>query len=208
MLSKKLLKPLSSTTGNRKMTNFYICRHGESENNKLRRLSGWIDTPLTELGRTQAQTVAEKLQGVQIEQIIASDLGRAFTTAYIIARGISYTGEIITSKELREVNYGELANQPYHAYPDLSPEDNTNFVPPGGESLQHMQDRVLAYLVQLADRYAGKSVLIVAHDGTINALRANFTDESMGQADQTHNPHDAVITFTLEDGRVQSYQQR
>ncbi len=32
------------------MTMFYICRHGETENNKNRLLSGWIDTPLTEEG--------------------------------------------------------------------------------------------------------------------------------------------------------------
>jgi probable phosphoglycerate mutase len=188
------------------MTTFYICRHGETENNRARRLSGWIDTPLTPEGRASTLAAAAKLSAVPVNRIIASDLGRAFITAYEIARKLNFTDEIQRTPELREVNYGELANRPYHDYPDLTPDENTNFVPPNGESLQQMQDRVLNYLRAIAEGATG-SILIVAHDGTINAIRSAVTGESMGQADQTHNAHDFVASFELADGKILSFKE-
>lgn len=94
------------------MTSFYICRHGQSENNKHGRLSGWIDTPLTEEGVRNAASSAAKLNGTKIDKIVSSDLGRAFVTAYIISRKLNYSNEIELNKGLREINYGELGNMP------------------------------------------------------------------------------------------------
>ena len=45
------------------MTTFYIIRHGQSEANAKGILQGsQIDTPLTELGRSQAQVTLSKLE--------------------------------------------------------------------------------------------------------------------------------------------------
>lgn len=45
------------------MTTFYIIRHGQSEANAKGILQGsQIDTPLTELGRSQAQVTLSKLR--------------------------------------------------------------------------------------------------------------------------------------------------
>jgi probable phosphoglycerate mutase len=189
------------------MATFYICRHGETENNHAERLSGWVDTPLTEKGVGEAKMVGEKASDLGITKLISSDLGRAFQTAYIISRTINYTGEIAVNKDLREVNYGELANQPYSAYPDLTPEENTTFVPEGGESLQQMHNRVLKCLSQLEQDYGDEIVLIIAHDGTINAVRANLSGESAGQADTVHNPQDVIMQFTIEAGIVTAFNQ-
>jgi broad specificity phosphatase PhoE len=187
------------------MTTFYICRHGETENNKIQRLSGWADTPLTESGVRQAASSAKKLTGIKIDKIISSDLGRALTTAQLIAKELGYSAEIEAYKDLREVNYGDLANKPYSAYPDLSTEENTTYVPTNGESLYHMQARVIDCINQIASQNPDKTILIVAHDGTINALRANFSNESMGKADLAHNPHDVVAKFSMQAGKVTSF---
>jgi probable phosphoglycerate mutase len=184
------------------MTTFYICRHGETENNKIQRLSGWADTPLTEEGIKQAASSAKKLAGTKIDKIISSDLGRALTTAQLIAKDLGYSAEIETYKGLREVNYGDLANKPYSAYPNISAEENTTYVPPNGESLHHMQIRVVGCIKQIASQNSGIAILIVAHDGTINALRSNFSNESMGKADLVHNPHDMVAKFLMQAGKV------
>jgi broad specificity phosphatase PhoE len=138
---------------------------------------------------------ATKMKSLQIDKIITSDLGRAFITGYIIASELGYKDNIERSKSLREVNYGDLTNQPYSVYPDVTPDENTNYRPPDGESLAQMQKRVLEYLVKLDQEYEDKNILIVAHDSTINAVRANFTGETMGTADLTHNPHEFVAKF-------------
>lgn len=187
------------------MNTFYIVRHGETENNRAQRFAGWIDTPLTEKGLAQAHVLATKLQSVPIGIIISSDLGRAFVTAYIISRDIGYTQEIERLKGLREMNYGTFANQPYGVYPVMTPAENAAFRPEDGESLQDVQVRTLACLKELDAQHTDAHILIVGHDGTINSIRANCTNETMGEADLVHNPHDAVFQFTVADGRIDSF---
>lgn len=187
------------------MTTFYICRHGESENNKRRRLMGWLDTPLTDEGVQNAASSAAKLKGIKFDKIVSSDLGRAFTTAYLISRELGYTDEIKRSRELREVNYGDLANMPYAAYPEKSQAENTNFAPPNGESLAQMQQKVLAYAHKLSADNADKTILLVGHHGTINAVHASFTGEDMGTADANEKTHDFVAKFTVANGSITSF---
>lgn len=189
------------------MITFYIVRHGQTENNKYHRFSGWIDTPLTEEGTHNAISAALKLKDISFDKIISSDLGRAFVTAYIISRELGYTAEIERVPDLREVNYGDLANKPHADYPDLAPPQNADYVVPGGESLVQMQTRVLSYLNTLNSNNNDKTILIAAHDGTINAIRASFTGENIGIADQTHNAHDFVGRFGYENGKVVSFEE-
>jgi broad specificity phosphatase PhoE len=187
------------------MTEFYISRHGQTEFNQQKRLQGWIDTPLTAEGVQNAKSAAAKLRGLQIDSIISSDLGRAFVTAYLVVRELGIDIEIERSSELREVNYGDLAGKPYSAYPNLTPQENATFVSPNGESLVQMQQRVLGYIQQLTTHNPNGTILLVAHDGTINAIRANFSGESMGTADLTRNAHDFVAKFTHDGSKVTSF---
>jgi len=168
---------------------------------------GWIDTPLTDEGKQNARSSAVKLRGEQIDQIVSSDLGRAFTSAYIIARELGYSQEIETSKGLREMSYGDLANQPYDSIPQLAPEIFVNYIPPNGESLSQMQARVLDCIDKLAQKYEGKTVLLVAHDGVINAVRAKYAQHDMAHEDETHNPHDFVAKFEWDNGQIRSFEE-
>jgi broad specificity phosphatase PhoE len=186
------------------MTTFYICRHGQTENNKLARLSGWIDTPLTAEGEINAVTVSAKLRGLRFDKIVSSDLGRTFITAYIISRRLGYTAEIERRSALREINYGTLSNKPVAEYPATgSPEANATLQHDGGESLVMMQQRVVADVTQLAAGNLGKTILLVGHDGTINALRAVYSGEDIGVVDaRAGNPHDIVLRMDWNDGRI------
>jgi broad specificity phosphatase PhoE len=199
-----------SSQGDKEMTTFYIVRHGQTENNLHGRLSGWLDTPLTNEGRLNARTAARKLQGVHIDFIVASDLGRAMGTAEIIARELGLDPEVIKPYEaLREVNYGMYGNAPIVDYPRLHPEENAGFTPPGGESLIHMQTRVLHCIEKLAAEHPGKTILMAAHDGTINAIRAAHTKENIGVVDAVGaNPHDIVARFTCSGGKITTFEEK
>lgn len=187
------------------MTTFYICRHGESENNKNQCFSGWCDAPLTAKGERDARAVASKIQGVTFDKVISSDLGRAFITAYIVSRGIGWQKEIERSRALREVNYGDFTNQPYSVYPVMKPEANTTYTPPGGESLAQMQERVLSYLFSIAQESPGQTILMVAHDGTINAIKSSFSGQQMGIVDLSHNRHDFVGTLVVDNNKITAF---
>lgn len=192
------------------MTTFYICRHGQTENNLHQRFSGWIDAPLTAQGEQDARSAAAKLAkvpGLHLDFVLSSDLGRAFISAYIVVRQLGLTLEIERRPELREVNYGELANQPYAIYPPLTPAENTTFTPPGGESLALMQRRVVTFVRQFAAAHPDTTAFIMGHDGTINAIRALYLRQSIGQADEHHSAHDFVGKFTVQDGRVTSFEE-
>lgn len=192
------------------MNTFYIVRHGETENNRAKRLSGWIDTPLTDTGLEPTKTVIGKLKDVHIDEIYASDLGRAFTTAYVLARGLHFNKEIGRLAGLREVNYGDAANmfsaEAYKLYPQL--DRDTHYTPPNGESLDRMQKRVFQTIDELNKQHADKSIVLVCHSGVMAALSASHIGQDFGE----HNiseayPHDYVGVFTFENSQVTSFKE-
>jgi lipoprotein-releasing system permease protein len=52
-------------------------RHGETEWNVSGREMGHLDSPLTALGRSQAEAIARRLSALSIDALYSSDLGRA-----------------------------------------------------------------------------------------------------------------------------------
>jgi probable phosphoglycerate mutase len=192
------------------MNTFYIVRHGETENNRAKRLSGWIDTPLTEDGLKPTEKVITKLADVHIDEIYSSDVGRAFITAYVLARGLNFTKEITRLSGLREVSYGDVANMPsskaYELYPKL--DRDTQYTPPNGESLDHMQKRVFQTIDDLNKQHDNKVIVLVCHSGVMAALRASHIGQDFG----AHNiseaySHDYVGKFTFSDSAVTSFEE-
>ena len=188
------------------MTTFYLCPHGETENNKNGLLSGWVDTPLTNKGIEDAASTAKKLQGITFDTIIASDLGRAVTTAHIIAKKNDYTGTVEQFSEFREVNYGNLANQHITAHAKVPMREKSSYAPPGGESLGQMQARVIQGLKRVNNAHKSEQILLVAHDGTINAIYALFTNRDIADVDtESSNAHDFVAKFTYQVEEIISF---
>ena len=192
------------------MNTFYIVRHGETENNRAKRLSGWIDTPLTDTGLQPTKLVTVKLAKLQIDEIYSSDVGRAFITAYELARGLNFTKEIKRLPGLREVNYGDAANmysaEAYRLYPRL--DRDTDYMPPNGESLDHMQKRVFQAINQLNEAHTNATIILVCHSGVMAALRASHIGQDFGE----HNiseayPHEFVGKFTFENNAVTSFEE-
>ena len=68
----------------------YVIRHGESETNLGKRLTGWFDTPLTDKGRNDAKKAGLVLKDVVFDKIFVSDLVRARETAEIAFPGYKY----------------------------------------------------------------------------------------------------------------------
>ncbi len=192
------------------MNTFYIVRHGETENNRAKRLSGWIDTPLTDNGLVPTNSVIAKLKKLQIDEMYSSDLGRAFVTAYVVARGLNFTKEIKRLSGLREVNYGDAANMlsadAYKLYPKL--DRDTHYTPPNGESLDHMQKRVFETIDMLNKTHTDKTIVLVCHSGVMAALRASHIGQDFGEHNISEGyAHDYVGMFTFENGTVTGFKE-
>lgn len=185
----------------------YIARHGKTEYNDQKRLQGWIDTPLNDRGLSNALSIAQKVKDKNIKAIYSSDLGRAFITAYLVARAIDYTSAIKLTKELREVSFGSLAGMSIvdaeQQYPSLQRE--TNYVPPEGESLASMQKRVLRFIGNIQD---DGPILLLTHDSVINAIYTAFAKIDLGKYNVEHyNANDFVARIVVEGGDIKEFEE-
>lgn len=153
-------------------TRLLLTRHGETRANVERRLVGHGESPLTERGRRQALALAERLQREPIAAVYASDLTRCCETAALAIAGRHI--EVAAEPGLRELHFGDWEGRTFDevqaGWPDawsrLLAIDET-FCAPGGEPVVAASARIAATMAAIADRHAGKSVLIVAHGGTL-----------------------------------------
>ena len=67
-----------------------LSRHGETEENKLHIMQGQMPGHLSELGKQQAEQLADLLEEEEIDVIVSSDLARSYDTAMAVAP-VSYT---------------------------------------------------------------------------------------------------------------------
>jgi broad specificity phosphatase PhoE len=154
-------------------TTFYFVRHGESEANAAQRFAGHSDSPLTDLGRRQAEAVAEALADVRFDRVVSSDLSRARDTAAAIAARQGLPVE--TFRELREIDMGDAAGRKFEdarQHPEWSPDRFLKW--PGGESLDDALARVTAFLDRLIAESPGRTICIVGHGGITRILVSQF----------------------------------
>lgn len=86
-------------------TTIYLVRHGETKWNVEQRLQGQTDSPLTEKGLHQAHQIAEQFEHIKFAGIYSSDIGRAKTTAEIIAQ--YHKKKVQISELIRERSFGK-----------------------------------------------------------------------------------------------------
>jgi probable phosphoglycerate mutase len=152
------------------MTRILMARHGQSEWNALGRWQGQADPPLSSLGRKQAMLASERIGAV--DAIVASDLGRAAETAFIIAEAIG-VGPVVTEPLFRERDVGEWSGLTRAEIEEQWPgylEDRRR--PPGYESDESLLDRTHEALAATHTTFGDGEVLVVAHGGLMYVLEA------------------------------------
>jgi probable phosphoglycerate mutase len=94
-----------------------LVRHGQTEFNVAGRLHGWIDSPLTQLGRAQARNVGQalaKLIGSGSVEMFVSSFGRAIGTAAIISQEAGILIPATVDFDLREIGMGSAEGLTEH----------------------------------------------------------------------------------------------
>jgi len=151
------------------MPRWVFLRHGESEANRVRCVTGQSDSPLTELGREQAATVGEALAGQPFQLAYCSDLSRARDTAQIVLSGRNV--DLEETPLLAERDVGTFAGRNLDELRD-SGENHLllgwHTRPPGGESMAEVALRVLPFLASLEP--VEGPVLVVAHGGVLRIV--------------------------------------
>ncbi|RAS73177.1 histidine phosphatase family protein [Priestia endophytica] len=135
----------------------YLMRHGQTLFNKRRKVQGWCDSPLTELGIKQAETAAKyfKEHNIVFDHAYCSTSERASDTLEIVT-DMPYT----RLKGLREWNFGTFEGESEDLNPSLPYRDF--FVKFGGEEEKAFQKRIVSTCRKIVEE-DNEVVLIVSH---------------------------------------------
>lgn len=189
------------------MTTILFARHGESDWNRTKRWQGFADRPLTELGRQQAEALAERLEQIELDAIYASDLQRARETAEVVARTRGMT--VQTTPDLREVDVGSWSGLTRADAEGRFPDGYARWLNGGegwedGETYHQMSERVIRAIHRIAEAHNGGRLLVIAHGGSIRAVHAAAlgVDVHSYRRIQRVEPNATLSAVCLENGRL------
>jgi broad specificity phosphatase PhoE len=178
----------------------WIIRHGQSQGNRDRFFTGHGPSPLTELGRRQAEATACTLSAIPFTAIYCSDLPRALETALPLAKRTGLT--LKQRQSLRERNLGEVTGLHFKEVAVRHPEvwdalaaRDPAYRPPGGESHADCGLRIASFLQELFANHSSGRIVIVSHGIAINHLLHQFLGNPPGSV-----PH---YSFRIDNCGVQ-----
>ncbi len=182
-----------------------ILRHGESEWNVERRWQGWKDAPLTDTGKAQAAARAAHLErtGFNPRVVYSSDLGRAATTAEIIAAHLEVP--LLTDEGFRERNGGAwegcTATEIDERWPGLRDKWRHGELPapPGGEHDDDVLTRFDHALLHALAHVGTGMLAIVTHHGILRLVATRA-----GVDVHTIIPNLGGFWFDVDDGELRN----
>lgn len=152
----------------------YLVRHGETELNKLNRVQGWVDSPLTEDGLEIAILWGLGLRKIDFDIVYSSDLLRAVRTAKLISeqnnqKEIPY----YALKNLREISFGQFGGKCKNIYKTVC-----SRVLFGEENLSFLDEKMKAKEITPKDLInAGCSLDISEQSETYNSFENRIVSE-------------------------------
>ncbi|MGG1593753.1 histidine phosphatase family protein [Terribacillus saccharophilus] len=135
----------------------YLMRHGQTLFNQRKKVQGWCDSPLTELGVKQAETAGKyfKERNIIFDDAYSSTSERASDTLELVT-DMPYT----RLKGLKEWNFGTFEGESEDLNPPLP--YNDFFVKYGGEDQKELQERMAAACQKIMEE-DNEVVLAVSH---------------------------------------------
>lgn len=167
------------------MREIIIIQHCQSEHHINDMTGGWTDTPLTDLGKSQADQIGQRLKEelTNTYQLYTSDLLRAKQTAEIVAKHLNL--EIRVDNELREINTGIATGKTKAwAKEHRNPRKNDNFEIDyreyeDGETWREFYDRVCRCMERIFNS-SEQNLIIVTHGGTLGYIIAWWLNFNYG----------------------------
>ena len=199
------------------MATLVLVRHGQSQWNLENRFTGWIDVPLTQTGRVEAQKAGELIRNLRIHFDVAytSVLIRATETLDIILSLLRQKEIPITKDQaLNERHYGELQGldkaetaKKFGGAQVKLWRRSYDVAPPGGESLKDTAARTIPFFESriLPDVKSGKNVLVSAHGNSLRSIVMHLDRLTKEQVLALEIPTGVPIRYEINhDGSVRS----
>lgn len=157
------------------MIKLILVRHAQTIDNSNFRLSGHIDSKISNLGKEQIKYLTSYLHNLNINNIYTTTSSRTKDTVLEISklRGIN----IIEVENLKEISFGDFEGMTFDEIKESYPnefqnmiDDGYNYKYPNGESLIDTYNRVCKEIDKIIEYNKGKTVLICSHGGTIRNI--------------------------------------
>ena len=190
----------------------YFVRHGQTVWNVEKRFQGLSDSPLTELGITQAKLLGEKLKDIKFDKFYSTSLKRAYDTANYIKGNRKQKVEIFD--DFVEISMGDMEGIKQEDFKKLYPEQVKNFFfnqleynPSsfGGESFLEVRERVIRGLnkfIELNKNY--ERVLVVSHGATLKTLLHYISGKDISTLSDEAIPKNTSYTIVkYENGKFE-----
>ncbi|MBN1953434.1 MAG: histidine phosphatase family protein [Anaerolineae bacterium] len=153
--------------------------------NAEKRVQGWLDSPLDDVGRAQAQAAAERMRREEPAALYSSPLQRARETAEIIAAALAL--EPVVDGRLKERGLGHIAGlsgeEIDRSFPGLREKWQAwkMVAAPGGEQPAVFWQRVAEVFDQIVDRHPEDVVAVVTHGGVLAAYFGHLLEIETGR---------------------------
>ncbi len=174
----------------------FLIRHGQIEYGSEKRYIGMTDIPLSNTGIEQVTKLKKFFSGVAIEKAFTSPLKRCMQTAEILLEGSNISWVVVD--ELREINMGEWENQTldyikdhFHEMYDKRGSNIDTFVPPGGESFEQLQKRVMPVFESIALNTT-RNTLIISHAGVNRVILSKLFDFPLKEIFKITQPYGCI----------------
>ena len=190
----------------------YFVRHGQTIWNVEKRFQGLSDSPLTELGITQAKLLGEKLKDIKFDKFYSTSLKRANDTANYIKGNREQEVEIFD--DFVEISMGDMEGIQQEEFKKLYPEQVKNFFfnqleynPSSfkGESFIEVRERVakgLEKFIKLNQDY--ERVLVVSHGATLKTLLHYISGKDISTLSDESIPKNTSYTIVkYENGKFE-----
>lgn len=176
----------------------YIFRHGQTEDNANFIFSGWRETKLTQEGIKQAEILADKIKNIKFDRLVSSPQVRAVETMKIAMskNESSKNLKIETDERIKERSYGDYTGKSKLEIQIENPEKlveirrSYDFVPPNGESIEMVCNRVSEFCDDLVSSLNGTNlkVAISCHGNSIRGFRKHFENLNNDQTAKLETP--------------------
>ena len=161
------------------MPKIFIVRHTQTEWNKNKIFTGWMDVSLSKEGVEQAKKIKEILKDEKIDFVITSPMKRCIETYKIIMEERK-NYDVIYNYHIIERRYGVLEGKSKEEVKKENPYTYQHIFhrgyfegPPLGESFKDVEDRILLFfdwLNNFLKENKNKNVLICAHGNSIRLM--------------------------------------
>lgn len=190
----------------KKKFKIYLFRHGQTTFNRDKIFTGFKDAKLTNLGKKQAQVIANKLKNKNFQVAFYTRLSRSKDTLKPVLKYHPECKILIEDNRMIERSYGKLEGISHEKIIKKYGQKkfdcwHRGFTcrPPKGESFKDVEKRVKSFIKYLKKfiKQNKVNVSISAHGNSIRLFRKIMEKASIKQTTEWFIPYDKVFVYEV-----------